>query len=151
MTATRARMTNAPPCFEHRREQEKFADESGERRQPGQEKVKRSPSRPPEPPRRARRDRGSLDVFVAGDVGDHADDQKCAEIHDQINHDVKQNRRQPFVIQHRQAHHHVTGMGDPRVGEHALEIALVERAEIADGHRDHAEEQQHMRPFDARR
>ena len=53
-----------------------------------------------------------LDVLIAGDVGDHTDDEKSAEIHDEVNHDIKKNRREPVIVEHREAHHHVTRMGD---------------------------------------
>ena len=90
-----------------------------------------------------------FNVFVTRNISDQTDNQKRADIHDQINNDVKQNRRQPVVVQHRQPHHHIAGVCNPGVSQHALEIALVQGAEIADGHRDHAEEQQDLGPFDS--
>src|SRR5207247_9328649 len=91
-----------------------------------------------------------FNVLIAGDVGDHADDEKRAQIHNEVNHHVKKNRREPVIVEHREAHEHIASMSNARIGEHAFEISLVQSAEIADGHSEHADEQKHMAPLHAR-
>ena len=45
-----------------------------------------------------------------------------------------------------EAEHEVAGVGDARVGEHALEVALRQGEHVADHHREHGEDRHGVRP-----
>ena len=120
-----------PALIDHYGEEQEFADEAGEGRESRQrEKENRQAG--------CWKDRTApsessiaLDLFVAGGVGNHHHHEKGAKIHDQINHDVEKDRLQTVIVQDRKSHQHVAGMSDARIGEHPLEIPLIQGAEIA--------------------
>ena len=63
----------------------------------------------------------TFDVFAAGDVGDHRHDQKRAEVHNEINHDVKRIALSPSLVS-TEAHQHVAGVGDAGVGHRRFKL-----------------------------
>ena len=79
-------------------------------------------------------------------VGHGDDDEERAQVHQAVREEVEDDRGDALVREDGEAEEHVAGVGDARVGEHALHVGLLQRAQVADGHRRHRQDAADDRP-----
>ena len=76
-------------------------------------------------------------LVVAADLGD---DGEGADVHGGVGGGVEAGGGDAVEREGGEGDEQVAGVGDAGVGEHALDVALEQRAEVADGHRERGED-----------
>ena len=83
-------------------------------------------------------------VLVAALDCEH--DGERAQVHEGIDQEVVQGRLSTLRGARGETDENIAGVGDARIGQHALEARLAERRKVADGHRQHGEHREADEP-----
>ena len=86
---------------------------------------------------------GSQLLVVSANLGDNG---KGANVHRGIGCGVEAGSGDAILREGSESHQQIACVGDAGVGKHALDVALHERAEVADGHGERGEHPQEDSP-----
>ena len=91
----------------------------------------------------------ALDGLADARLGEADDHDEGAQVHEQVGHQVKEDGLLGVASEDAQGHQQVAGVGDGGVGQQALDVALQDGREVAQGHGGRGDDTQQHHPGDA--